>query len=188
MPPPGSSGEFKWDGATGCYLVVDRAEDMFFVVLENSPSGRLHVQVNVKKLIYDAFEKEFSEAFSPLVVNKPGGVFLDNFVLRVTIPTWKPDVPVYALQKKDPVGAFLGKRKAYWPEIKQWVDTSTYQFELLVPGNIIVGPAVVEAELTTIPIPPDQKFSIEKHGLGILEAVTPPAPRKRVTARVAVSA
>ena len=56
-PPPGSLGEIKWDGATGAYLVVDRAQDMFFVVLQNAPSGRLHVQVNVKKLIYDAFEK-----------------------------------------------------------------------------------------------------------------------------------
>jgi CubicO group peptidase (beta-lactamase class C family) len=56
-PPPGSPGEIKWDGATGAYLVVDRAQDMFFVVLLNAPSGRLHVQVNVKKLIYDAFEK-----------------------------------------------------------------------------------------------------------------------------------
>ena len=56
-PPPGSLGEIKWDGATGAYLVVDRAEDMFFMVLENAPSNRLHVQVKVKKLIYDAFEK-----------------------------------------------------------------------------------------------------------------------------------
>ena len=56
-PPPGSPGEIKWDGATGAYLVVDRAQDMFFVVLQNAPSGRLHVQVNVKKLVYDAFEK-----------------------------------------------------------------------------------------------------------------------------------
>ena len=56
-PPPGSPGEIKWDGATGAYLVVDRAQDMFFIVLQNAPSGRLHVQVNVKKLIYDAFEK-----------------------------------------------------------------------------------------------------------------------------------
>jgi CubicO group peptidase (beta-lactamase class C family) len=56
-PPPGSPGEIKWDGATGAYLVVDRAQDMFFVVLQNAPSGRLHVQVNVKKMIYDAFEK-----------------------------------------------------------------------------------------------------------------------------------
>jgi CubicO group peptidase (beta-lactamase class C family) len=56
-PPPGSLGEIKWDGATGCYLVVDRAQDMFFVLMENSPSGRMHVQVNVKKMIYDALEK-----------------------------------------------------------------------------------------------------------------------------------
>ncbi len=56
-PPPGSLGEIKWDGATGVYLVVDRARDMFFVVMENSPSGRLHVQVTLKKIIYDAFEK-----------------------------------------------------------------------------------------------------------------------------------
>ena len=56
-PPPGSPGEIKWDGATGAYLVVDRAQDMFFILLQNSPSARQHVQVNVKKLIYDAFDK-----------------------------------------------------------------------------------------------------------------------------------
>src|SRR6202012_20660 len=39
-PPPGSLGEIKWDGATGVYLGVDRAEDMFFVVMQDSPSGR----------------------------------------------------------------------------------------------------------------------------------------------------
>ncbi|MDB5607260.1 MAG: CubicO group peptidase beta-lactamase class family [Bradyrhizobium sp.] len=56
-PPPGALGEIKWDGATGVYLVVDRAQDMFFVLMEDSPSGRLHVQVTLKKIIYDAFEK-----------------------------------------------------------------------------------------------------------------------------------
>jgi CubicO group peptidase (beta-lactamase class C family) len=56
-PPPGSLGEIKWDGATGCYLVVDHAQDMFFVLMQDSPSGRLHVQVTLKKIIYDAFEK-----------------------------------------------------------------------------------------------------------------------------------
>jgi CubicO group peptidase (beta-lactamase class C family) len=56
-PPPGSLGEIKWDGATGVYLVVDRAQDMFFVLMENSPSGRMHVQTTLKKIIYDAFGK-----------------------------------------------------------------------------------------------------------------------------------
>jgi CubicO group peptidase (beta-lactamase class C family) len=56
-PPPGSLGEIKWDGATGVYIVVDRAQDMFFVLMEDSPSGRMPVEVTLKKLIYDAFEK-----------------------------------------------------------------------------------------------------------------------------------
>ena len=56
-PAPGSLGEIKWDGATGVYLVVDRAEDMFFVVMQDSPSGRMHVITTIKKIIYDALEK-----------------------------------------------------------------------------------------------------------------------------------
>jgi CubicO group peptidase (beta-lactamase class C family) len=56
-PPPGSLGEIKWDGATGVYIVVDRAQDMFFVLMENAPSERMRIQVDLKKIIYDAFEK-----------------------------------------------------------------------------------------------------------------------------------
>lgn len=138
--------------------------------------------------IYDAFEAEFSQAFSPLVINKPGGVYLDNFVLKVTVPTWKPELTVFPLQEQDPSAAQLGTRDAYWPETKAWVRTPVYQWEQLLPGNLVLGPAVIEAELTTITVPPGQKFSIEQHGLGVLEAVTPPAPRKRVGARVAVAA
>src|SRR5579871_1310178 len=56
LPPvPGSLGEIKWDSASGVYLVVDRAEDMFFVVMQDSPSGRMPVITTVKKIIYDAF-------------------------------------------------------------------------------------------------------------------------------------
>lgn len=56
-PPPGSPGEIKWDGATGVYFVIDRVQDMFFVLMENSPSARGRVQVTLKKIIYDAFAK-----------------------------------------------------------------------------------------------------------------------------------
>jgi CubicO group peptidase (beta-lactamase class C family) len=56
-PPPGSLGEIKWDGATGVYIVIDRAQDMFFVLMENAPFERMHVQVTLKKIIYDAFGK-----------------------------------------------------------------------------------------------------------------------------------
>jgi CubicO group peptidase (beta-lactamase class C family) len=55
-PPPGSLGELKWDGASGCYFVIDRKQDMFFVLLEQTPSERQKIQPAVKKLIYEAME------------------------------------------------------------------------------------------------------------------------------------
>jgi CubicO group peptidase (beta-lactamase class C family) len=55
-PPPGSLGELKWDGAAGCYLVVDRKQDMFFVVLEQTPTERQRVQRTLKQLVYEAME------------------------------------------------------------------------------------------------------------------------------------
>jgi CubicO group peptidase (beta-lactamase class C family) len=55
-PPPGSLGELKWDGASGCYFVVDRKQDMFFVLLEETPSERQRIQKTVKQLIYEAME------------------------------------------------------------------------------------------------------------------------------------
>jgi CubicO group peptidase (beta-lactamase class C family) len=56
-PPPGAIGEIKWDGASGTYFVVDRANDMFFILLENSPSERTRIQPALKKIIYDAVVK-----------------------------------------------------------------------------------------------------------------------------------
>jgi CubicO group peptidase (beta-lactamase class C family) len=55
-PPPGDLGELKWDGASGCYFVIDRKQDMFFVLLEQTPSERQRIQKTLKQLIYEAME------------------------------------------------------------------------------------------------------------------------------------
>jgi CubicO group peptidase (beta-lactamase class C family) len=55
-PPPGDLGELRWDGASGCYFVIDRKQDMFFILLEQTPSERQRIQKTVKQLIYEAME------------------------------------------------------------------------------------------------------------------------------------
>jgi N-methylhydantoinase A/acetophenone carboxylase len=122
------------------------------------------------RVIYQAFEDEISDAYSPLVVNRPGGCFLDNFVLRVTVPTHKPQLPEFDLDGEDPSAAANGSRECYWPETNESTETGCYIFEKLKPGNLIHGPAIIEAEFTTIVLPPGQRFSIDKHGLGTMEA------------------
>lgn len=55
-PPPGSLGELKWDGASGCYFVIDPKQDFFMLLLEQTPSERQRIQTTVKKLVYEALE------------------------------------------------------------------------------------------------------------------------------------
>jgi CubicO group peptidase (beta-lactamase class C family) len=56
-PPPGSIGEIKWDGAGGTYFVVDPANDMFFILLQNAKSEHTRIQPELKQIIYDALRK-----------------------------------------------------------------------------------------------------------------------------------
>ncbi len=120
------------------------------------------------ELICKEFEKEFSESFSPFAVNKEGGVILRNFVLKVTVPTKKPKLPIYSLASPNPQKALKGQRDVWW-EGRGFVKTPIYAFESIQPGNIIEGPGVVEAKYTTIVIPPEFKYLVDEHGLGILE-------------------
>jgi acetophenone carboxylase len=135
------------------------------------------------KAVYDAFEREFSESFSPLVVNRPGGVYLDSFVLRVTVPTEKPPLEHHSLGKSNSQHAMSGARQAYWPELHEFTETPVYSFEMLQPGNVVQGPAVIDAELTTVVIPPGQHFSVDQHGLGILENSGEATSRRKAASR-----
>jgi len=119
--------------------------------------------------VYAAFEKEFSEAFSPFVVNPEGGVFIESFILKAIVPTKKVELPRLSLEGSNPRGARKGERPVYWPDAKNYKPTPIYGYESLRPGNVIEGPAVVEGEYTTLVVPSTMKFSVNERGLGILE-------------------
>jgi CubicO group peptidase (beta-lactamase class C family) len=55
-PAPGSLGELKWDGASGCYFIIDPKQDFFFILLEQTPSERQRIQRALKLLVYEALE------------------------------------------------------------------------------------------------------------------------------------
>jgi N-methylhydantoinase A/acetophenone carboxylase len=165
-------------------LNVDSA--IFQVELDMLYGGQVHVKrVSSPHLeirnetdmqeIYEAFEREFSEAFSPHVVNKPGGVYLENIVLKATVPTEKLALPERPLGPPDASAAHIGAREAYWPELRARVETPVYRFEDMQPGHRLEGPVLVEAEFTTLVIPPGQVFHIDSRGLGILEYLAPAA-------------
>jgi len=140
----------------------------FHVKRALSPRLSIHSADDVRA-ICDAFNKEFSEAFSPFVVNPEGGTFIESFILKAIVTTPKVHLPQLRLEGADPSAARKSERAAYWPGLKDFRPTPTFTYEALRPGNVVEGPAIVEGEYTTMVVPPPMRFSIDDRGLGILE-------------------
>jgi N-methylhydantoinase A/oxoprolinase/acetone carboxylase beta subunit len=140
----------------------------FHVKRALSPLLAVHSTEDVRA-ICDAFNKEFSEAFSPFVVNPEGGIFIESFILKAIVPTKKIELPKLTLEGASPAAARKGERPVYWPPEKDFRATPIFTYESLRPGNVVEGPAIVEGEYTTLVVPPALHFSINDRGLGILE-------------------
>ncbi len=122
------------------------------------------------KAVYDAFEKEFSETFSPLVVHPEGGVYVESYVVTASIPAKKPSLPTYKMEAPDPSAARKITRECYWGNGK-FEQTPIYDFDALKAGNEIIGPSILEAEYTTVVIPPGYRCSLDEHLFGLIQRV-----------------
>ncbi|HXJ18541.1 MAG TPA: hydantoinase/oxoprolinase family protein [Candidatus Polarisedimenticolia bacterium] len=159
---------------------MDPQKATFVLELDMLYGGQFHVKRALSprlalksgqdvRTLCDAFNKEFSEAFSPFVVNPEGGIFIESFILKAIVTTPKVHLPKMPLEKSDPSAARKGERPAYWPDAGDFRTTPIFAYESLRPGNVVEGPAIVEGEYTTMVVPPLMRFSIDERGLGILE-------------------
>jgi N-methylhydantoinase A len=60
--------------------------------------------------------------------------------------------------------ALLGKRNIYWAELKKAVTSPIYDGALLVPGNRMRGPAVIETTDTTVVVHPGRALEVDAFG------------------------
>lgn len=157
-------------------------EIVFELELDMKYGGQLHVKrtkspvlflespEDVQK-VWDQFTEEYSNAYSALGVYPEGGVEIENFVLRAIGLQPKYELPEYEEEGPDPSRALKGSRPAYWEEYGEFRETEVYQMEELRPGNRIVGPALIEAEHTTVVLPPGTVYTVDKYMNGLIEKV-----------------
>jgi len=124
------------------------------------------------KAVYDEFEREYSELYSPYSVYPKGGVEIYNFILQATVPRPVPELATFPEKDKSPPKhALKGKRPAYWEEYKDFHETQVYEQKSLETGNIIHGPAIIEAEDTTTVLPPGIKLTVDHYLNLIIEKI-----------------
>jgi len=66
--------------------------------------------------------------------------------------------------------AAASSRRAYFPSIGKYVDTSVYSRGDLAPGSVIRGPSIVEQADTTLVIYPEQVAQVQAEGSILVEA------------------
>ena len=66
-------------------------------------------------------------------------------------------------------GVLKGKRKVYFPEFRDYIDCNIYDRYQLMPGALILGPAVVEERESTLVIPPGDSGQVDQYDNIIIE-------------------
>jgi N-methylhydantoinase A/acetophenone carboxylase len=131
-----------------------------------SPTIFVNNEKDVNTII-DAFIKEYSETFSPLGIYPEGGINVENFVLKASYPVDKFKFKRFELEGDNPEKGRTGQREVFWKE-KGYIETPVYNQELLSPGNTIKGPAIIEAEDTTIVLPADRTYRMDEYKNGVI--------------------
>ncbi len=131
----------------------------------SSPVLRVENEEDVNRLA-DAFSEQYIELWGPGSAYPTGGVEINLFRLRASIPSERGRLPARKLGKTDPGGALLGTREAYWEG--SYRTTSVYDLGRLEPGNVVTGPVLVESDTTSLPIPDGWECKIDEHESAVI--------------------
>jgi len=122
------------------------------------------------KDICDAFGETYARTYSPEAAFPQGGIQVENFFLKASVSTRHLELsPAEGAGRKTPGAARKETRPVYFVDLGRFVDTGIYVFEDLMPGDVIPGPAVIEARETTGVINPGWRFTLDPYGQGLLE-------------------
>ncbi|MGT0069332.1 hydantoinase/oxoprolinase family protein [Helicobacter pylori] len=120
--------------------------------------------------IVKEYEKTYARVYSESACSPELGFSVTGVIMRGVVATQKPVIPVEKEHgATPPKEAKIGVRKFY--RHKKWVDADVWQMEKLLPGNEVIGPAIVESDATTFVIPKGFTTKLDKHRLFHLKEI-----------------
>lgn len=128
-----------------------------------SPVNSVGAPQNLDALLL-AFEELYSRVYTSAATYRQAGFQILELGLEAASPKIKPRLPTRPLVSESPDSrALKGRREVYME--REWLMADVYEMSELRPGNLVKGPAVVEATNTTLPIPKAGTVKIDKHNV-----------------------
>jgi N-methylhydantoinase A len=128
------------------------------------PTGQLS-EDDLERLV-QRFEEIYESFYGKGSAYRQAGVEIGLFKINAIGEMVKPKIPQQAQVKKEPLP---GRRKIYWRNCGEAVDTPVYTGPELGPGHVVPGPAVVEFPETTIVVQPYAEGLVDASGNIIIE-------------------
>jgi N-methylhydantoinase A/acetophenone carboxylase len=155
---------------------VDNARYFLELVMEDSAANTFRVTTEKLKLNSEAEVKVLCSAFLKERSKTRGGDYEGSIRLLTTLLNATVTMPHWRFQaaepgSPDPGKALRGEREVFWKPEAGYQKTPIYDRDLLEPGNVVKGPAVIEARDTTYVLPADWVLNIDKYSNAILEEV-----------------
>ncbi|ARC88439.1 hydantoinase/oxoprolinase family protein [Rhodovulum sp. MB263] len=114
--------------------------------------------------LVDTFNDTYGRVYAASARSPELGYSVTGAIMRGTVPIPKPKIPEEELQEATPPReARTGSRQFY--RKGRWVEAQLYQMEALLPGNQIVGPAIIESDATTFVVPDGFETWLDEHRL-----------------------
>jgi N-methylhydantoinase A len=119
------------------------------------PGGELDAAA-MQSVVSD-FELRYNRRYGKGAAYQVAGIEARTFLVRGVGRLLKPVQQPQPIGAADPGEARIGERQVYFRELDGFAPTPIYRREALTAGNIVVGPAVIEAVDTTVLLHPGQQ-------------------------------
>jgi len=130
----------------------------------DAPKPAIEGEQDVRDLI-ESFETTYTRMYARAASSPELGYLVAQAIVKGSVPIEQPTLPMLGRAPGSP--PVKETRQVWWRE--GHVATDVYEMDDVRNGHSIEGPAVLEAESTTFPIPPDRRAWLDPHGIFHLE-------------------
>jgi N-methylhydantoinase A len=120
-----------------------------------------------KASLREAFEARYEVLYGSNARLTSAGVRLLRVGIDALAPIRRP--PEHKRKMTRRGADTTGRRRVFWPQVGNWVETDIYAKAQLTPGARLLGPAMIEQRGTSVAVPPGATAAIDHAGNTVIE-------------------
>lgn len=151
---------FKSEEISVRHLAMVRYGRQLNDLITTSPISTCTTAADMRKLL-SAFSDLYANVYAKGARFPQAGYEILEVGLVASASKVKPKLIRATLEGSDSSKARYESRPAYWNG--EWQPTARYDWSLLKPGNVVAGPAVIEATTTTLVVPPTRSARVDEY-------------------------